>query len=381
MKRLLNRLLVFVNFLLAGILLLSYLSAYISPARLWIFAFLGLSYPYLLLINILFCIFWMIFLKRELFISLIAILIGWNNLVNHIQIHPGRGIQQKEIRKAGRQERTEENLIKVLSFNIHAFDLYNWNKNPESLHDILNFIKDEDPDIICLQEYFAEKSGRVTMEDVYRALKKTPYRHIYYTFGEKSNGKYGIATFSSFPVTGKGAIRFENTLNTCIFTDILIGNDTLRIYNSHLQSVHLEKIHYLLLDSLSFDNNEEQINELKDISSRLRRAFIKRSLQADKIAGHIQDCPYPVIICGDFNDTPSSYTYHKIRNDFYDSFVEAGSGFGHTYTGKFPSFRIDYILHDQAIESMYFKRIKNSLSDHYPIISFLKINDTPGKFN
>ena len=336
------------------------------------FAFLGLAYPYLLLLNVLFCIFWILFLKKEFILSLVVILIGWNNLANHIRIHSVHQTERTNIINAKRQERIDRNLIKILSFNIHAFNLYNWNKDPSYLNGILSFIKDEDPDIICLQEFFAEKSGMVTLNDVYRALEKTPYKHIYYTLGEKSNAKYGIATFSSYPVTSRGVIRFENTLNACTYTDILAGNDTFRIYNCHLQSIYLDRRNYLLLDSIRFKYNERQINELKDISFRLRRAFIKRSLQAEKISEHLRGSPFPVILCGDFNDTPSSYTYHKLRDGLTDSFVEAGSGFGNTYTGKFPSFRIDYIMHDKAIHTMYFKRIKIRLSDHYPVITVLK---------
>jgi endonuclease/exonuclease/phosphatase family metal-dependent hydrolase len=366
--------LIVVNILAAATLMLSYLSVYISPARFWIFAFLGLSYPYLLLLNILFCLFWLFYRKREFLLSLIAILIGWKTLANHIRIHPFPDKERDQVSHTGRQERMEQDMIKVLSFNVHDFNLYNWNRNPASLNAIINFIKDEDPDIICLQEYFAERYGKVTMEDMYRALDKTPYRYIYYTFGEKANGRYGIATFSSFPITGKGAVRFENTLNVCIFTDIAVGKDTLRIYNNHLQSIYLDKRNYLLLDSIRFKYNEQQINELKDISFRLKNAFVKRARQADKISGHIKDSPYPVIICGDFNDTPSSYTYHRIRNGYADSFVSAGSGLGNTYAGKFPSFRIDYILHDREIQSLYFKRIRIGLSDHYPVISILKLH-------
>ena len=373
MRRLIRRILIFINILLAGVLLLSYLSVHVSPARYWMFAFLGLSYPYLLSLNILFCIFWLLFLKWEFVLSLAAILIGWNQLANLVQFHFRSGEEQVQAKNLSRQERIDQGLIKVLSFNVHAFNLYNWNKDPESLNNILDFIKKEDPDILCIQEFYAEKQGKVTLNDVHRALKKTPYKHIYYTIDGESNGKYGIATFSSLPVAGKGVISFDNTLNACIFTNILAGEDTLRIYNNHLQSIYLEQRNYLLLDSLSLRYNEEQINELKDISFRIRRAFVKRALQADKIADHMRNTPYPAIVCGDFNDTPSSYTYHKLRNGLADAFVEAGSGFGNTYEGSFPSFRIDYILHDKSMETVYFKRIKTRLSDHYPLISILKI--------
>jgi len=185
---------------------------------------------------------------------------------------------------------------------------------------------------------------------------------------------FGIATFSSYPIINKGVISFNNTLNACIFTDIKFNEDTIRVYNNHLQSIHLGNRSYAYLDSIRLRYNEEQINELKDISNRLRDAFIKRARQAERISVHIHGSPYPVIVCGDFNDTPSSFTYYKIRKNLSDAFVESGSGFGNTYSGRFPSFRIDYILHHKDINSIYFKRIRTDLSDHYPVIGYLEFN-------
>ena len=374
MKKLVYRLLVYGNIVLVASLLLSYLSVHISPEKLWLAAFFGLAYPYLLLFNLMFCLFWMLFAKRVFLISLLAILIGWNFICNHFQIRNLSGSEKTGIITSDRQKRQDEHQLKILSFNIRAFNLYNWNQDQQSLNSIINYIRDEDPDLICLQEFYAQKTGRISLQDIYDQLDNTPYRHLHHTLGEKQNNSYGIATFSSYPIINQGFIAFDNTINICIYTDIKVNTDTLRVYNNHLQSIQLSSRNFTYLDSIRLRYNEDQINELKDISYRLRDAFIKRAMQAARISDHINGSPHAVIVCGDFNDTPSSYTYYKIRKELLDAFVESGSGFGNTYAGKFPSFRIDYILHHQDIKSIYYKRTRTALSDHYPITAYLQLN-------
>jgi endonuclease/exonuclease/phosphatase (EEP) superfamily protein YafD len=152
-----------------------------------------------------------------------------------------------------------------------------------------------------------------------------------------------------------------------------VGYDTIRVYNNHLQSIYFNSANYSFLDSLKIRYNNDQLEEIRDISFRLRYAFMKRAEQADLIAAHIANCPYRVIVCGDFNDTPVSYVYYRLNDGMVDSFTRAGWGTGRTYIGKFPSFRIDYILHSEEFESLFFTRKKVRVSDHFPIISYLQI--------
>ena len=286
-------------------------------------------------------------------------------------------LKNKDIKERfTRNTRQEEKIVKVLSYNVRAFNLYNWANNTNAKDSILGYILNEDPDILCIQEYFTRMRGRFTSADLYRLLDKTPYRHIYYTIGENSDFRYGLATFSSYPIVRKGVIRFENTFNSSIFSDIVVGEDTVRVFNNHLESIHFSKRHYAIFDSLKLPVDDQEIREWIDMSGRIRDAYIKRSEQADVIAEHIAQSPYPVIICGDFNDTPCSYTYNKMKGDLKDSFVEAGTGLGNTYSGSLPSFRIDYIMHSSFIESTYNKRARVRFSDHYPVVSYLQLSQT-----
>lgn len=373
MKRLVYKFILYFNILLAVILIMSQLSIFISPAKFWPFAFLGLIYPYILAVNIAMILFWLAFRKKEFFISLIAIITGWNILTSVVQPN-FKFLKKNEIKEAyTRRFRKDNKVIKVLTYNVRAFNIYNWAKHKDARDSIFRFIRQEDPDIICFQEYYTQEKGLFAASRLYKSLKSTPYRHVYYTITDNKNSSYGMATFSSYPIVGKGIIQFENTFNIAIYTDINFNGDTLRIFNNHLQSIHLNSRNYIFLDSLRLRYNEQQLDEIMDISHRLKDAFVKRSQQADMISEKISVSPYPVIICGDFNDTPVSYTYKKIKTGLSDSFIEAGSGIGNTYSGITPALRIDYILHHPGMTALCTERVRLRLSDHYPLITYLKL--------
>jgi endonuclease/exonuclease/phosphatase family metal-dependent hydrolase len=200
---------------------------------------------------------------------------------------------------------------------------------------------------------------------------ETPYSHFEYSYRNKSERGIGLATFSRYPIVKKGTLKFENTANESMYTDIVVEGDTIRIINNHLQSVQLRANNYAFLDSLKIRYNDQNIRELHDLSSRLKQAFIKRAEQAKKVSLTIKNSPHPVIVCGDFNDTPVSYSYHKIRGKLKDAWVETGKGWGNTYSGRLP-FRIDYIFYDSYFKSLEFERVKTQLSDHYPILTVLE---------
>ncbi len=268
-----------------------------------------------------------------------------------------------------------KNEIKILSFNVRAFNIYEWYSNPETVKGILNLIQSERPDIICLQEYYTGSEKNYQPENIFKLFKETPYYFIQYSLPIGSNFGFGIATFSKFPIINKGLINFNKSLNEVIFTDLSVKGDTIRIYNNHLQSINFQKKNYDFIDTLKLTYDEENIRGFKDISVKLKTAYVKRSRQVDSITCHISHCPYPVIVCGDFNDTPVSYTYRKMRKGLKDSFLVSGKGIGNTYFGIFPSFRIDYIFHSKEFKPLIFEKVEAKLSDHYPIICIFDIKN------
>ena len=372
MKRIFRKFILYANVVFAVFLILSFLSPHLSPEKIWIPAFLGLAYPYILLVNVFFLFGWIFLKRKELVISLLAIILGWGTFTDYLSIRPFRLMKKGHYTNMVREQRKADPQLKFVSFNVRAFNHYPRGHNPSPRTEILTFIRDEDPDVLCIQEFYSINRAGFRESDVLRKLENMPYRHIGYTASNRSHG-YGIATFSHYPIIRTGSIPLEGRSSICVFSDLLLDQDTFRVYNLHLQSVNLDSEQYQILDSIKFRYDDQQIEEIKDISFRLRDAFIKRAAQADIIAAHIADCPHPVIICGDFNDTPVSYTYRTIGNGLQDAFSESGWGLGRTYNGKFPSFRIDYILHSESIDALFFSREKVMLSDHFPIIAYLKM--------
>lgn len=371
MKRIIRRIIRYVNLFFAILLVLSFLSPGISPERFAFPSFLGLAYPYILFINLILMIFWISYKKREFIISFLAILLGWNTFTRYFSLHPGSLLRKARYESIGRDEREEKQQLKVMSYNVRAFNLYQWTDIPRARENIISLFRENNPDIICFQEYYSTRRGAYNAEEVFRSLSETPYKYIYAPLGRR-NYEYGLAIFSHYPIVSSGSIKLNTPISMCSYSDLDVFGDTIRVYNMHLQSIRLNSQHYRFIDSLKFRYDNQQMEEILDISSRLREAFVKRASQADAITAHIARCPYPVIVCGDFNDTPVSYAYRTLIQGLHDAFNEAGWGVGRTYNGKFPSFRIDFILIGGTFEAVQFTRNKVRLSDHFPVTAFLE---------
>lgn len=264
-------------------------------------------------------------------------------------------------------------MLKVTSYNSMLFDLYNWSHNTQSRSRILSGLADIKPDILCIQEFYtSEEKGDFNNADTLRRLMKMPFYHTEFTTTLRSFDHWGIATFSKFPIINQGKIIFNTTSNNiCIYTDIVVGKDTLRVYNIHLQSVSFSKHdNQFLEDVISNKDAENEMSKSKDILRRLKKAFIKRTQQVEMIVTHMSTCPYPIVLCGDFNETAASYSYRKLASELKDAFVERGNGFGRTYAGKWPQFRIDYILHAKSLHCVDFKRNPETFTDHFPITAY-----------
>lgn len=360
-------LLLLINMGVLLLLVLGYLAAYIPPDKNWMFAFAGLIFPYAVVANVIFILIWL-FLRRKLFwISLIALLICWNRLTNYIQIN------NQEI-----ADSTKGNRVKIISYNVQIFDLYNWesNKISEKGHNILNLLKEEKPDLICLQEYHKGIKHKVDITDSIQQMTGLRYHQITNVVRNNKKMPYGIATFSRWPIIDENVIAFEdNQMNFCIFSDIVIMNDTVRLFNIHMESIRLSKEDYLYVTELPRNNERKEIfaEKSRKILRKFKRAYVSRAPQARKVAELIRNSPFPVIVCGDFNDTPSSYTYHCLSQNLYDAYKVSGNGIGQTYAGLLPSFRIDYIIHDKHYISDHFTTLKKKYSDHYPITTWITL--------
>ena len=351
------------NYFVALALFLSVIAKYISPKTFWPFAFFGISFPILLLFNLVFIVFWGMQMRWWALVSSLVVLLSVNNILGNLQYHFA-------------QKTPNKNDIKIMDYNCMLFDLYNWSHNTQSRKIIFNMLQEESPDILCLQEFYtSEQPKDFHNADTLVSFLKTKNIHAEYTTTLREFDHWGVATLTKYPIVRKGKIVFETKSNNiCIYTDVLIEKDTVRIYNLHLASISFGKKEYKFIDGLNNSQYEDSnLVESKSIVKRLRDGFLKRAEQAEMVAAHMATCNYKIILCGDFNDTPSSFAYNALSKNLKDAFRKSGNGIGKTYHGSLPFLRIDYILHSKDFESYNYKRYPESLTDHYPISCYLHL--------
>jgi len=320
-------------------------SVFLSPERIWFAALFGMAYPYLLVINLVFIVLWVLIKPKFALLSVFVILAGYNEIGNYLQF-------------SGRQ--TSEKGIRIISYNVRYFMGTSQFPNKENADHILNYLRQNNADIICLQEVRLNKRQIFDISN-----SKIPLiNHMQLAHTSHEGGEL---TLTRFPIVNMGEIRFKNSGNMIIYTDILVNTDTVRVYNCHLQSYRLQPTEINSIDSMPFGYKPKTKEKIQELSLKFKDAVIKRAEQAAALREHLNNCRYPVIVCGDFNDTPVSFTYHMVRGDLKDSFIESGKGTANTYNGKLPSFRIDYILHSACFESYNFEVSSLNHSDHYPI--------------
>jgi len=357
-KKLLYKITLSLNVAAAAVLLLSYISVHIPPDVFAFPAILGLAYPYLLFVNILFVLLWTVALRLEAFISVAVIALGLTHFSNYIKLKKPAG--------------DKTGTLKVESYNLRLFNYYESRKPASSEKKILELLKNQKSDIICLQEVYFTGNSDQKESALISALGGKYYSH-FKIIGTGKDRFYGIATLSKFPIIKRGDIIHPESSSLSIYSDIVAGNDTFRIFNNHLQSFRLQRMERSFISELTESSDDkETMSELRTISVSLKRGFVKRAAQAQAVKAMVNRSPYPVIVLGDFNDTPVSFSYRKIRKGLNDAFVKAGYGAGFTYRGNYPPNRIDYILYDDKLECRQFDIIKVRYSDHYPIVAYLR---------
>lgn len=365
----------FLNILSLVVLLLSCLAAYIDPNIFWQFSFIGFAFPVVLVINFAFLVLWLLLLNRFALVPAIAIFLSWNFLTSVFALNFTK--------------KNEEKGLKVMTWNVKNFDLYNWSHNIETRSRMMDLIKTEKPDVLCLQEFYTNNQLFHNLEYITDTLG---YPYFYFPPGFEQTKKprnklqktlwksgllvqkWGVATFSKYPITDTGMVSFTNALtNRCIYTDLSVEGKKMRLYNVHFQSIHLANEDYATIDSLEA-TQQTRWTAVKGIMRKMKNAYTKRALQAAAVRKNMNGYDGFKMLCGDFNDVPVSYTYNTVRDDLQDAFIEKGKGFGATFVKKFSIFRIDYMLYDKRITANSCKTIRQPLSDHYPVIATFSFN-------
>ncbi|MBO4654975.1 MAG: endonuclease/exonuclease/phosphatase family protein [Bacteroidales bacterium] len=376
--KLLKIILILANTVVAVALLFAFLSAYLPPSVSITVSYCGLAFPYLLVANLVFVALWLIIDYRLSLISLSLVLININNIDRTFQLRPTE------------KPSVCASCVKVMSYNAKLFGLYD--EETKTMRDIKRnqvyaLFERERPEFLCIQEYFYDGSGRLnfpTTDTILQILHLDNVKRNCYQFFPINNKSrdyhYGMVIFSRYRILD-GACVYSNdsSTNAAVYVDVKFKSDTLRIYNLHLASMHMNSEDYAMGKDIATKGIDDPNLDKKAriLSKKVEKAFLERQEQVRIVRAHIDSCHYPVIVCGDFNDSPVSYAYHKIGHGMKDAFRESGGGRGETYFGdSFPSFRIDYIFHDARFKSFGYTTYDSlKVSDHYPVwtnISLLK---------
>lgn len=330
--------------------LISFGSVFIPPTSFWPAVFSSYAIPGILVLNAILLLILIPNNKRLMVFPVIALLAG---------------IPFISITYSYKGEKAANNHdLSVLSFNAKLFrkaKMYS-----EFSGEMIAWVANDSSDIKCIQEY--STNARWEPLDVTKKNLDAGYNGFAHQAQiENPVHNPGLAIFSKYPILDSGIVWVQpETMNDGIFADVLVGFDTIRIYNVHLASMNLELYQY--------KNSANYPGKIKRLISRLKNGAEVRSSQIGKLISHTQECPFPFIICGDFNETPYSYNYFRLKRYFQNAFDEAGNGFGFTLNSILFFLRIDHQFYsDQLKAKNYYVNRQMKVSDHFPTYGFYQL--------
>ena len=322
---------------------MSYLAPYINPTKAWIFSFFATAYLWLLLCNVVFIIGWLLRKNKLWLLSFLAILLGLQNLGSYFNF----SIQNPQ-----------QDHLSLMSYNIGAFiKNHKLRKDKTSKKQFVSFLKEAGkPDILCIQESPFEKLFKDSLQ---------------YKFSLRKGSMFIL---SDLPHVDRGVLDFPNTSNRIIWADIKTKTKIIRVINVHLQSNKVSQQTEDLVNNVDLAEKETW-EGMRSVIGKVKRATAIRTRQAEEAQNFIASSPYPVLLAGDFNDTPLSYTYALMSDKLKDAYIKKGTGLGITFAGDIPGLRIDYIMGSKEIEFSSYTCSKVDFSDHYPIQCHFDISD------
>ena len=361
------------NIIIAVLFLLGSNAKWFFTRERWFVGLLALAAFYLLLVLFIFFIFWLLAKSKWSLLFIAVMIAGWNKIIKIIPLRTSAAFTLQK----------QEEALRIMSWNVAQFDILNYKKNPGIHNKMIDLINQYQPDIACFQEMVAGDSIIDLNNKYYRKFAfysiqdfelSLHFADEYYSYNWKENylssQHFGIIIFSKYPIIDRHTIAiYPNDYNSIFqYVDIVKDADTIRVFNLHLQSLKFTPVNMQYIDNPSMESDDD-LQKSKSIVAKLKKGFIRRQVQADRIREEIEKSPYPVIVCGDFNDVPNSYAYETIGKGLQNAFEKKGAGLGRTFSGIAPTLRIDNIFIDNRYQVEQYVRIKKKLSDHFPIIT------------
>ena len=329
---------------------LSILSPYIPPKRFVWAAYFGLAFWEIFAFNVVVFVLLLLMWSRKVWIAVLALAISI----------PG----VKQSYSFGSKAESADS-FRVMSYNVHYFShLDSEVKRDEFVNQVINMVREQSPDVFCCQEFRQYLSGKSYQQCIMEFANGIGYP--FFSYNQK-NTPEGNVIFSKYPLSDAQMDFGKKGYGTITIVDA--GERGLfYVANVHLVSYNITNNELRVLE-----NPAEQPNLLDTLGMSVVRNLISgfrcRNEQMDVVLEELPQVDAPVIVCGDFNETPVSYVHRKMRKAGYtDSFLKVGRGIKPTYAGKLPLLRIDYCWVNDKVRPLHFTRIRRIASDHYPII-------------
>ena len=361
------------NIVVVIFFLLACTNAFIHPSVWWFVSLLGLIFPLLLLLVVGFLLFWLFFRSRQLcLISLVAILIGWQNIHAFFAFD----VHKKFILEK------PSNALRIMTWNVRGWDEFITRKPGASGHRqaMMDFIDRQNADLLCLQEFLEPTNFKNLAPNIEYIRDHLNYPYYFFSRDYRGHaGQYesGVIIFSRHPFIDSFQIKYQNVrankgAESLLAVDVNVNGKKIRLYTTHLQSV--------LFQSKDFRNvqiiknvDDSMLEASRSVIKKLKTAYAARGDQADLVRQQLDQSPYPAIVCGDFNDVPNSYTYFRIRGDWQDAYTSRGFGIGRTYVHISPTLRIDYIMASRDFNILQCSKFVLPYSDHHPVIADIQL--------
>lgn len=349
-----------VSIVVAAAMFITFLVPYVNPARVWFLPVLGLAAPAIYVATVLAALYWIIRWRWvRASVMLVLVVAGFFKVTL---------FYRPEVRRVYAAETFDRGTIRVMTYNVRSF--YG-EDGRNSVDSVLRLIETLDPDIVCLQEFNDRLAGRSER----LALLDETYESAVFGRTQAPDSVFGapLVILSKYRILRSGVAL---TPNTSVWTDLLMGDDTVRVFNNHLRStaIKADDNDYITNHRYLSDTAGEQ--KIRSIVTRLRDNSVLRAAQVDSIAAVVAEARGRKIICGDFNDTPMSYVYNRMSRGLNDAFRICGSGYSHTFRGFYNTLRIDYVLSSDAFETLAYEVPEVEYSDHLPVVVRLRRNPT-----
>lgn len=347
--KLMHLMLILITFLFFGLAILGALVPKADPNIYPEMPFIGLALPLIALLNLLFALYWTIKWRYWVWISLGAIAINYNYL-------------NAKYRLSSPDIAGPAKSITVATYNVHSFGN---EQTGYSIKEIAGHLKHNKVDVVCFQEFAA--NADFTLDSIKKVLREYPYVFA----PEFPKGGLRVAMFSKYQMADSAKMQFPHSDNSMQWADLNVNGTKIRVFNNHLQTTNLNQVRGRMGEQDILGLLEGEPGNFGVLAKLMKVNFIKRAQQAKIVRTIIDSTKYPVIVCGDLNDLPTSYVYQTVKGNLSDGFVTNGEGFGYTFRGIHRIFRIDFIFYSKKFKGVSYDSPSLDYSDHNPV--FLKL--------